>query len=149
MSFTEKLNLAYHYIEPLVTLLDFMSVFIVLWGFIIGFLRFLYVEFIHSEGKFAQYQELRRSVGIYIILGLEFMIVSDLLNTIQKRDRESLIILGALVVIRTIISYFLGKEMKEAEAEEKDFALGLRSVSFKGDVEQTDPSAGKKAPKKV
>lgn len=130
MTFTEKLNFIYPYFEPIVSLLDFMSVFIVLWGFIMGFLRFVYVEFFHREGKFAQYEELRRSVGIYIILGLEFMIVSDLLNTIQKRDRESLIILGGLVVIRTIISFFLGKEMKEAEQEEKNFALGLRGLSF-------------------
>jgi uncharacterized membrane protein len=129
--FAEKLNLIYGYFEPLVSILDFMSVFIVLWGFLMGFLRFIYVEFFHREGKFVQYQELRRSVGVYIILGLEFMIVSDLLNTIKQRTHDSLIILGSLVVIRTIISYFLGKEMKEAEDEEKDFSLGLRAVKFK------------------
>lgn len=146
MTFTEKLNLVYPYFEPIVSLLDFMSVFIVLWGFVMGFLRFVYVEFFHREGKFAQYEELRRSVGIYIILGLEFMIVSDLLNTIQKRDRESLIILGGLVVIRTVISYFLGKEMKEAAQEEKSFALGLRALSFNKE-ETITPE--KKASKKI
>lgn len=147
MTLSEKLNLIYTNLEPLVSILDFMSVFIVLWGFFIGFIRFIYVEFFHSQGKFAQYQELRRTVGIYIILGLEFMIVSDLLNTIQKRDHESLIILGALVVIRTIISYFLGKEMKEAEDEEKDFALGLRSLG--SNKEQAPVVIEKKTSKKA
>jgi len=145
-TFAAKLNLVYGYFEPLVTLLDFMSVFIILWGFFIGFLRFIYVEFFHREGKFAQYQELRRSVGIYIILGLEFMIVSDLMNTVQKHDHESLIRLGALVVIRTIISYFLGKEMQEAETEEKEFTLGLRSISLKS---TTLPEPIKPASKKI
>lgn len=146
MTFTEKLDLVYPYFEPIISILDFMSVFIVLWGFVMGFLRFVYVEFFHREGKFVQYEELRRSVGIYIILGLEFMIVSDLLNTIRHRDRESLILLGGLVVIRTIISFFLGKEMKEAEDEEKNFALGLRSLSFS---KQERISPEKKASKKI
>lgn len=146
MSFVEKLNALYTHMEPLVSILDFMSMFIVLWGFIIGFLKFVYVEFLHPQGKFAQYEELRRSVGIYIILGLEFMIVSDLLNTIMKRDRESLIILGSLVIIRTVISYFLGKEMKEAEDEAKDFQLGLRSVKLSSS-EDASASTSKKAKK--
>jgi uncharacterized membrane protein len=148
MTFADKLNLVYSYFEPLVSILDFMSVFIVLWGFFMGFLRFVYVEFFHREGKFAQYQELRRSVGIYIILGLEFMIVSDLLNTIKQRTHEALIILGALVVIRTIISYFLGKEMKEAKEDEKEFALGLRAVTFKSTPPENmliDKKSAKKA----
>lgn len=144
MSFVETLNGLYEHMEPLVSILDFMSMFIVLWGFIIGFLKFIYVEFIHPQGRFAQYEELRRSVGIYIILGLEFMIVSDLLNTIMKRDRESLIILGALVIIRTVISYFLGKEMKEAEDEAKQFQMGLRAVKFSAPEEVSTPKKGKK-----
>lgn len=144
MTFAEKLNALYAYLEPLVSILDFMSVFIVLWGFAIGFLKFIYVEFFHPQGKFAQYEELRRSVGIYIILGLEFMIVSDLLNTIMKRDRESLITLGALVVIRTVISFFLGKEMKEAESEEKEFSMGLRSVSFAKESKEAPAPKAKK-----
>ncbi len=129
MSFAEKLNMIYGYLEPLVSILDFASMFIVVWGFIIGFLKFIYVEFFHPQGKFVQYQELRRSVGLYIILGLEFMIVSDLLQTISKeRSHDALIALGSLVVIRTVISYFLGKEMKEAEDEEKEFSMGLRAI---------------------
>lgn len=129
MTFTDKLNMVYSYLEPVVSILDFASMFIILWGFLIGFLRFIYVEFFHPEGKFMQYQELRRSVGLYIILGLEFMIVSDLLQTVsQERSHDALISLGSLVVIRTVISYFLGKEMKEAEDEEKEFSMGLRAV---------------------
>jgi uncharacterized membrane protein len=129
MSFAEKLNMIYSYLEPVVSILDFASMFIVLWGFLIGFLRFIYIEFFHPQGKFIQYQELRRSVGLYIILGLEFMIVADLLQTIsQERSYESLIALGALVTIRTVVTYFLMREMKDAEREEKDFSMGLRAV---------------------
>ncbi len=130
MTFAEKLNQLYNYLEPLVSILDFMSVFIILWGFFVGFMKFISIEFFHHQGKYQQYQELRRTVGIYIILGLEFMVVSDLLHTVQGRTYKAIAILGSLVVIRTIISYFLGKEMKEAGEEAGDFKLGLRAVNL-------------------
>lgn len=142
MSFTEKLNALYAYLEPLISILDFASVSIILWGFIMGFLRFIYIEFFHRDGKFIQYQELRRSVGIYIILGLEFMIVADLLETIKgPRSYDTYIFLGSIVVIRTVISFFLGKEMKEAEDEEKEFSPGLKGLSFsKAPIEESKPA---------
>jgi uncharacterized membrane protein len=147
MSFVEKINMIYSYLEPVVSILDFASMFIVLWGFLIGFLRFIYIEFFHPQGKFIQYQELRRSVGLYIILGLEFMIVADLLQTIsQERSYESLIALGALVTIRTVVTYFLMREMKDAEREEKDFSMGLRAVGSTSAPEVVEvKSANKKA----
>lgn len=142
MSFTEKLNALYTYLEPLVSILDFASVSIILWGFFVGFLRFIYIEFFHRDGRFVQYEELRRSVGIYIILGLEFMIVADLVETIKgPRTYESFIYLGAIVVIRTVISFFLGREMKEAKEEEKEFSPGLKGFSFsKASAEEKKPA---------
>ena len=142
MTFTEKLNGLYDYLDPLVSILDFASVTIILWGFFMGFLRFIYIEFFHREGKFIQYQELRRSVGIYIILGLEFMIVADLMETIKgPRTHDTFIFLGSIVAIRTVISYFLGKEMKEAEEEEKEFSPGLKGLNFtKAPVDEKKPA---------
>jgi uncharacterized membrane protein len=132
MTFAERLNDLYNYLDPLVSILDFASAFIILWGFFMGFLRFIYIEFFNKDGKFIQYQELRRSVGIYIILGLEFMIVADLIDTIRgPRTYDTFIFLGSIVVIRTIISYFLGKEMEDAEREEKEFSPGLKGLGFR------------------
>ena len=141
MSFTERLAALYSYLEPIVSILDFACVAIILWGFLMGFLRFIYIEFFHRDGKFIQYQELRRSVGIYIILGLEFLIVADLIETIKEpRTYDSFIFLGSIVAIRTVISFFLGKEMKEAEEEEKEFSPGLKGFNFtKASVEETKP----------
>ena len=141
-TFTEKLNALYTYFEPIISILDFVCVAIILWGFLMGFLRFIYIEFFHRDGKFVQYQELRRSVGIYIILGLEFMIVADLIETIKgPRTYDSFIFLGSIVAIRTVISFFLGREMKEAEEEEKEFSPGLNGFNFtKAPAEEKKPA---------
>lgn len=149
MLISKILDHVYTYMEPVVTLLDLASALVILWGFIIGFSKLIHIEFFRSGSKFLQYQELRRTVGIYILLGLEFMVVSDLLHTIQEsRDYKSVIILGALVVIRTVISFFLGKEMKEAAKEEKEFKLGLAALGNKEkEVRKVEAPAKRPAPK--
>jgi uncharacterized membrane protein len=44
------------------------------------------------------------------------MIISDLLQSIVSRSMEDLLMVGALVVIRTVISFFLNKEIEEIHA---------------------------------
>ena len=50
--------------------------------------------------------------GSYLLLGLEFMIAADIIYTIAKPNTEGLITLGSIVAIRTVISYFLNKEIE-------------------------------------
>ena len=60
-------------------------------------------------------EEARLFLGRYILLGLELMIVSDLIHSFMKPDLESLYVLGLVVVIRTAISFFLGRELEAVE----------------------------------
>lgn len=61
---------------------------------------------------------IRMFLGNYILFGLEFMIVSDLIHSFLKPDLDSLTQLGAIVFIRTLIGYFLGKEIEAVRNEE-------------------------------
>jgi uncharacterized membrane protein len=45
-------------------------------------------------------------------MGLEFMIASDIIHSFISRSPDDLIFLGLIVVIRTAIGFFLGKEMQ-------------------------------------
>jgi uncharacterized membrane protein len=49
-------------------------------------------------------------------LGLEFLIAADIIRTIIRPTLEELAILGGIVVIRTVISYFLGKEIGQRKS---------------------------------
>jgi uncharacterized membrane protein len=42
---------------------------------------------------------------------LEFLIAADIIHTIVEPTLKELAILGGIVVIRTIISFFLGREL--------------------------------------
>lgn len=58
---------------------------------------------------------LRCVLGGYLLLGLEFLIVSDIIHSVLRRALADLAELGALVAIRTVIAFFLNHEMQRLE----------------------------------
>ena len=69
---------------------------------------------------FQNISKLRAVFGTYLLLGLEFLIASDILKTVLEPTLNELAILGGIVVLRTVLSVFLNKEIKELETENKD-----------------------------
>lgn len=65
------------------------------------------------------YHDIRWMFTTRILIGLEFFVAADVLKTILEPTFQDLIMLGALVTIRTVVSYFLGKEVKELPEERK------------------------------
>jgi uncharacterized membrane protein len=61
------------------------------------------------------YTHARRAFTSYLVFGLEFFIAADVLKTLITPTQQELILLGAVVVIRTILGYFLSRESKEFE----------------------------------
>ena len=55
----------------------------------------------------------RLRLGAYILAGLEFLIVADILFTIVNRTLDDLVALAIIAAVRTLVSYFLGKELAE------------------------------------
>jgi uncharacterized membrane protein len=56
--------------------------------------------------------QIRLAIGEKMVLGLEFFLAGDVIQTIVVPSWESLGILGGIVGIRTVIVYFLNTEMK-------------------------------------
>jgi uncharacterized membrane protein len=93
-----------------------IAVIVIIWGTIMGLVELIKCEFYRfkpDEKKAVPLHQVRLTVGSYLLLGLEFLIAADIIRTIVKPTLEELAILGGIVVIRTIISYFLGKELGE------------------------------------
>ncbi len=58
------------------------------------------------------YQELRRNLGRAILLGLEVLIIADIIRTIiVDTTLESVGVLGIIVVIRIVLSFALEVEI--------------------------------------
>jgi uncharacterized membrane protein len=61
------------------------------------------------------YEDLRRNLGRSILLGLEVLIVADIVRTIiVDPTLESVAVLGAIVVIRILLSFSLEVEIDGA-----------------------------------
>jgi len=96
-----------------------MAVAVIVWGTFITFSKWLYYEIKRKKSTVLhkKREELRIKLGSYILIGLEVLIVADIIETIINPTIMEVALLGAIVVIRTFISYFLEKEL---EAHEKD-----------------------------
>lgn len=75
----------------------------------------LFVRETHIRKK--SYNDIRRVFTTRILISLEFFVASDVLKTIIEPTFDDLIILGSLVAIRTVMGYFLGKEVEELPVE--------------------------------
>jgi len=95
--------------------LNLIGAAITTWGIIISLLEFLQKEiFSRKEQAVIQLNEaIRLKLGSYLVLALEFFIAGDIVKIIITPTWQSLGILGAIVVIRTILSYFLTKDLKK------------------------------------
>jgi uncharacterized membrane protein len=103
---------------------DIIGIIILFIGFAKGLYMFLLLEFDRLRGK-KDYDELfslRNILGTYIIISLDFLIVSDIIHSVISPDTKELINLGIIVVLRTSIGFFLGKELNELRKELKEEA---------------------------
>jgi uncharacterized membrane protein len=85
---------------------------------IYGGLKATVKVFLHEIFKKPYSLELiRRELTNKILFGLEFYIVVAILGTLSNPNREDLLVLGTVVLIRTVLGYFLSKEIKEYKFE--------------------------------
>lgn len=89
---------------------------IVVYGVVWGFVEFLQVEwrrFRDREAKAAAFEKIRYDIGFHLLLGLEFLIAADIIRSVTRPTLEELAILGGIVAIRTVLSYFLKREISQ------------------------------------
>ena len=90
-----------------------LGVLVIVFGVLSGLIRFVRSEFSAVRGLSVdeERKQLRHVLGYYLLLGLEFLIAADIIDTLMKPSTQDLVILGAIVAIRTVISYSLNSEL--------------------------------------
>lgn len=86
---------------------------IIVWGALLGVVGFIRAEFARLRGRSdpAANETVRLRFGSYLLLGLEFLIAADIMQTVFKPTLTDVAILGGIVVIRTVISFFLNRDI--------------------------------------
>lgn len=86
---------------------------IIVWGALLGAVGFIRAELarLRSHPDTTANETVRVRFGSYLLLGLEFLIAADIIGTVVKPTLTDVAILGGIVVIRTVISYFLNRDI--------------------------------------
>ena len=99
-------------LEYVSAIIDLFAILLLLIGairFILGVSR---AELSPSEERRLQGTNRERiELGRYILAGLELLIVSDIIHTSLSLALADLLFLGVLVLIRSLISFFLDREL--------------------------------------
>lgn len=96
------------FIETVGKTMDAVGVAIIAGGALIS----LAVAVTRLGRKVEIYRPLRRQLGASILLGLEFLVAADIIRTVAVTpDLRSVLVLGAIVLIRTFLSYSLQLEV--------------------------------------
>ncbi|MBU5366017.1 DUF1622 domain-containing protein [Enterococcus devriesei] len=112
-------NMIQHFFQPIVLLLDVLSIGIIIVGAFLAFIKLIP----RKNGKafpsiLQKNKYIKAYLGSYILLSLEFLIVADIIETIVNPTFQDILKLALIVLIRTVISYFLNKEINEVTDEQ-------------------------------
>lgn len=104
-------------LEIIVWLLHGFTILVLLWGTTLAAKDFFICRFRSTidEPRLEQMTRIKNNLGGYVLLGLEILIIADIVDSIAKPTFQDLARLAAIVAIRTVISYFLHKEIKSED----------------------------------
>ncbi len=106
-------------LETIAFVIDLVGIAILVYAALKFIGHFLAFEFKQLRGldSVEGIRDMRLRLGSYILLSLEFIIISDIIMTGISRDVDDLLSLGLLVIIRVALSFFLGRELSDIKAQ--------------------------------
>jgi len=121
-------------VNVLVSIVEACGAAVIIIGAVWAFARFVWVGLRRRDTS--AFVPVRLTLGRFLALGLEFQLASDVLRTAVAPSFRELGQLAAVAAIRTVLNYFLSKEIAEERrqvAEEADRArTGSGSTSTHG-----------------
>lgn len=97
---------------------SFCGVLVILFGVLIALFRYVSFPFYQKEQKM-DINQIRLNLGLTLTLGLEFIVAADLIGTTTAPDYYSVGIVASIVLIRTLLSYTLNREINSINQQEK------------------------------
>jgi uncharacterized membrane protein len=77
------------------------------------------LDLVRERGGEVPKEAIRLSLGRSLALALEFQVGADILGTALDPTLNDILVLAAVVVLRTVLNFFLGRELREAERRER------------------------------
>lgn len=92
----------------LIHIIEIIGIFIVVSGVFRAF-----KDYLKSMGGNLGTFELRHDLGTAMVTGLEFKMAAEILRTVIVRTKEEIVMLGAIILLREVLFFFINKDIKE------------------------------------
>lgn len=112
------------FIQLLIILADFAGALVIAVAVARALVTFVVTQIRTGKGGTPS-EPIRLTLGRSLALALEFLLGADILKTILDPSRDDLIILGAIAALRTLLNYFLDRELAEEQRRNRE-AAGTR-----------------------
>ena len=96
--------------------ISFCGVLVIFVGVLIALFR--YAGYLFYKNPKMNINQIRLNLGRVLTLGLEFIVAADLIGTTTAPDYYSVGIVASIVLIRTLLSYTLNREINTISQEE-------------------------------
>ena len=103
-------------IETLTYLIEIIAVVVILVGVVLALVRMLRYVF-GQQYEHTSLLQVRASLARVLSVALEFLLAADILATAVDPSCDEIGKLAAIAAIRTVLNYFLERELAHAESE--------------------------------
>ena len=95
----------------LIPILELMGIFVVTWSTFSAFWVYLKVGVFHRSVN----KNFKVDLANGLATSLEFKMAAEILKTVLVRDLTELTVLGAVIILRALLSFLIHFEMKQIE----------------------------------
>jgi uncharacterized membrane protein len=113
------MDLLHRIIEGVSFGISLTGIMIVIWGTLEAVIAFMKGKLGGAGTSMGMNASVRQEMSAHLLLGLEIFIAADIISSVSSPTWEKVGILGAVVGIRTVLSYFLTMEMEKEKAAVK------------------------------
>jgi uncharacterized membrane protein len=91
-----------------------LGALVVIWGVLEAMIRFLRAKlWTRVPDQIRESEAIRQQLGAHLLLGLEIFIAADIVSSVVSPSWDKVGILAAIVAIRTVLSFFLRREVRQ------------------------------------
>lgn len=128
-TFIEGLELFLHtFAHIVIFVLEFIGIIVILVGAIKA-IYFVIANTIHKK-----HHNIKISLGLALALGLEFKMGAEIIRTVLVKDEKELIVLGAIILLRVLLSVIIHWEIKSERKGEKEESETSNTIETKEEM---------------
>lgn len=109
------------FLEWIIAIINICSIGILIVGIVL--VLFKLFDWSHVKKNYAERNtrnaDTRKLLASYILLSLEVLVVADIIESVIKPTWTDILKLALIIIIRTVISYFLNQEIEDKEKQRR------------------------------